>query len=562
MVDTGSRKLGDFLTAAVILLLWVNLNLLISGLNLQIDLTRDKKHTLSKPVKQLLKGLDDVVYIDVYLEGDFPPGFQRLKNAARDMLNEFRDYGGTNIQYNFIDPDKIQGPAGKNDLVKYLGNLGIQPTNLFSNENGRRTEKLIFPGAVISYGGRESGVMLLKGNKAGTPEERLNQSIEGMEYELASGIGKLVNVDRKRIGMVTGNGELDSLSNASAVATLKEYYDVFNADLNSLPSLKGFDALVMAKPATPFSEMEIYKLDQYVMNGGRILFFIDVLHVDEDSISREGTIGYPMDLNLDDLLFRYGVRINKDFVLDLNAGAFPVVTDNLGNSPKFQLMQWPFYPLLNQFGNHPIVRNMDAIYSKYVSSIDTVKAGGIRKIPLVFSSPYTRLVNPPVRVSLNDLRAQLKPELFNHGPAMVSCLLEGTFTSLFKNRFLPGKADRKTFKAESLPTRMVVCSDGDIIRSNIDNRSGAPYELGYDPFMKVTFANRDFLLNAVSYLLDENGLILSRSREVTMRPLDKIRISEDKTTWQMINLALPVVVVIIFGITRAWFRKRKFSGSR
>ncbi len=560
MVDLGSKKLGDYLTVVAGLLVLININLALTRVHIQFDLTQDKRHTISRPVKNMLKNLDDAVYIDVYLDGDFPPAFERLANATREMLREFRTYAGSNIQYDFIDPDKTGGPAGKKDLVRYLGNLGIQPTNLVDNQNGQKIEKLIFPGAVISYGGREAGVMLLKGNKASTPEERLNQSIEGMEYELASGISKLVNVDRKRIAMITGNGEIDSTSTESAIATLNEYYDVFKVNLNAKKDLSGYDAIIVDKPEITFTDKEVYKIDQYIMNGGKAFFLLDVLHVNPDSISSEGTIGFPLNTNLDDMLFKYGVRINKDLILDLNSGAFPVVTGHLGNQPQLQLMQWPFYPILNQFGNHPIVRNMDAISSKYVSSMDTIEVPGIKKTPLIFSSPYTRIASTPVQVSLNDLRDQMKPQYFNHGPAMVSCLLEGRFTSVFKNRFLPEGTDKKTFKDQSPPTRIIVCSDGDLIRNDTDPKTGEPYELGYDPYLKANFANRDFLLNAVSYLLDENGLILSRSRQIIMRPLDKIKISNDKTKWQVINLLIPVILVIVFGIIRNAIRKRQYAG--
>lgn len=559
MVNLGSRKLGDYLTVVAGFLVLVNINLALSHLNLQFDLTQDKRHTISAPVKKLMKNLDDVVYIDVYLDGDFPPAFDRLKNATRDMLNEFRVYAGNNIQYDFINPDKTGGPAGKKDLIKYLANLGIQPTNLHANENGKSTEKLIFPGAVISYGGKEAGVMLLKGNKSNTPDEILNQSIEGVEYQLASGISRLVNFSRKKVAMIAGHGELDSTYLESAIASLNEYYDVYKVNLPGKKDLNDYDAIIIDKPVKPFSDQDVFKVDQYIMNGGKAMFLIDQLHVNPDSISREGTIGFPVNTNLDNLLFKYGVRINQDFILDLNSGAFPVVAGNIGNQPKFQLMQWPFYPILNQFGNSPVVRNMDAIYSRYISSIDTVTVEGIKKTPLIFTSPYSRLMSTPVRVSLNDLREQLKPRYFNHGPTMVSCLLEGKFTSVFKNRFLPKGVDQSTFKTESPHTRIIVCSDGDLIRNEIDPRTGEPYELGYDPYVKGNFANKDFLLNAISYLADDHGLIISRSRQVTMRPLDKVKITEGKTKWQVINLAIPVILVIIFGVTRNRIRKRKFA---
>jgi len=559
MVNLESRKLHDFLILGIGILVIINLNMFFSKYTVRLDLTEEKRYTISEASIELLKSLNDVVYIDVYLEGDFPPGFQRLQKAIRRTLEDFRVYAGDNIQYRFVNPDKIGGERGQQDLIRFLGEKGIQPTNLFANEDGKRTEKLIFPGAIVSYGGEEKGVMLLKGNKAANSQERLNQSVEGVEYELISTIEQLVNVDRKRIAMIHGHDELDSLDIASIKQTLLESYDVFDVDLPAKSTLEEYDGIIIAKPLKPFSDLDLYKIDQYIMKGGKAIFLVDMLDVSLDSISAEGSIGYPLDTNLDGIFFRYGVRINKDYLLDLNSGGFPVVVGNLGESPQIQLMPWPFYPIITNYSDHPVVRNLDATYLRFTSSIDTVGALGIRKIPLMFTSPYSKTAGTPVKVSLNDLRKQMSPEIFNEGSQPVAYLLHGQFTSLFKNRFLPEGAERDDFTDQGLPTSLIICSDGDLIRNEINPKTGMPYDLGFDPYLQAEFANADFMLNALSFLMDEDGVILSRNREITIRPLDKVRVENEKLKWQLINLVIPILLIIIFGIVRHYLRKKKYS---
>jgi gliding-associated putative ABC transporter substrate-binding component GldG len=559
MVILESRKLQDILILGIGILIIINLNLFFSKYSIRIDLTEENRFTISDSSVELLESLSDVVYIDVYLEGDFPPGFERLRKSIRQKLEDFRIYAGDNIQYRFINPDEIRGEKGRQDLIRSLGEKGIQPTNLFASEEGKRTERLIFPGAVISYGGEEKGVMLLKGNKAATAQERLNQSVEGVEYELISAIDQLVNVDRKRIGMIRGHGELDSIHIASIKKTLLESYDLFDVNLPSKSSLEEYDGIFISKPEQPFSDSDLYKIDQYIMKGGKVLFLVDMLDVNPDSISREGSIGYPINTNLETLLFKYGIRINKDYLLDLNSGGFPVVVGNMGNNPQIQMMPWPFYPIITNYSDHPIVRNLDAVYMRFTSSIDTVAAPGIQKIPIMFTSPYSKTAGTPVKVSLNDLRKQMSPDIFNEGTRPVTYLLTGQFTSLYNNRFIPEGFDRDQFVSQSEPTSLIVCADGDIIRNEINSKTGIPYDLGYDPYLQAEFANADFILNALTFLMDEDGIILSRNREITIRPLDKVRVEEEKIKWQVVNLAIPVIIVILFGIVRYYLRKKKYS---
>ena len=507
----------------------------------------------------MLKSLNDIVYIDVYLEGKFPPGFQRLQKAIQQTLDDFRIYAGDNVQYRFINPDDIRGPEGKQNLIQTLGEKGIQPTNLMANEDGKRTEKLIFPGAVVSYADGEAGVMLLRGNKSATPQERLNQSIEGVEYELATAINRLVNIDRKRIALIKGHGELDSMDIFSIKTTLLETYDVFDVDLRGKKDLNGYDAIIIAKPVSPLSEHDIYKIDQFIMNGGKAMLFVDMLDVHLDSISNEGTIGFPLKTNLENLLFKYGIRINKDYLLDLSSGGFPVVVGNMGDNPQIQMMPWPFYPIINQYSSHPIVRNLDAMYLRFTSSIDTVNTENVIKTPLLFTSPYTKSVSAPVSISLNDLRKEMSPEIFNQGSKAMAYLLEGHFNSVFKNRFIPDGYEKADFIDQSNQTAIIVLADGDIIRNEINPKTNIPYDLGYEPFLQMEFANTDFVINSLSYLIDGNNLILSRKKEILIRPLDKVKAEDQKLRWQFINLVVPILILILYGFLRHYHRKRKFS---
>lgn len=559
MVVPGTKKIEDILTFGIGLLVIININIFFSNYTLRFDITEEKRYTISQATIELLESLNDIVYLDVYLEGEFPPGFQRLQNAVEQTLSEFKVYAGENVQYRFINPDEVKGSDGKQQLIQRLGEMGIQPTNLMATEDGKRTEKLIFPGAVISYADTEIGVMLLKGNKSSSPQERLNQSIEGVEYELAVGINRLVNTDRKKIAWIKGHRELDSIDVYSIKNILLESYDVFDVHLALKSDLNAYDAAIIAKPVVPFSENDIFKIDQFIMRGGKVLFFLDVLDVSLDSISREGSIGFPLKTNLDNLLFKYGVRINKDYLLDLSSGGFPVVVGNLGEEPQIQMMPWPFYPIVNQFSTHPIVRNLDAMYLRFTSSIDTVSAPNVLKIPLLFSSPYTRSVTAPVRISLNDLRKEMSPQVFNEGSKPLGYLLEGRFASVYKNRFLPEGQIKADFLDESIPTAIIVCADGDIPRNEINPKTNTPYDLGFEPFLQAEFANEDFILNSLSYLVDENDLILSRNKEIKIRPLDKIKAEEQKLKWQILNLISPIAIVIIFGLIRNYFRKRKYS---
>lgn len=555
-----SRRIGDWLLLANGLVLVLFLNVLTSFFFFRIDLTEEKRYTIKPQTKELLAKLDDEVFVEVFLEGDLNPGFKRFQKSIHETLEEFRIYSNNKVNYTFTNPNQAIGEKARNEFMADLNAKGISPMNVIESKDGQRVEKFVFPGALVQYGGFEEGVMLLKGSRAQGSQEVLNQSIENIEYEFGNAIYKLVNTNRKKIGFVKGHEELDSLQLASFNTALLAQYDVFNTDLAKRKSIDEYSALIIAKPRKVFTEQEKYKLDQYLMHGGKILLLLDQLDANMDSASSENYFAFPYNLNLDDQLFKYGVRINPDLIQDKVSGKYPIVIGNAGNRPQLMQLDWPFFPLVNQYADHPITRNMDAIQTKFISSIDTVKAKGIRKTPLLFSSPYSRKLTAPVKVGVNDLRRQLKEESFTSGKIPVAYLLEGQFTSLYKNRFAPNGVDTSNFKSQSISTKIILVADGDIAKNDVNPRENKPQQLGFDPLSRYTFANQDLLLNMVGYLTDENGLIKARNKEVKIRPLDKTKIRDNRSYWQVLNIALPLFILVAIGLLLTFLRKRTYTG--
>ena len=559
MVNWKSKKTGDFLLLANGLLALVLINLLSSQFFFRLDLTEEKRYTIHAPTREMLAQLDDHVYVEVFLEGELNAGFRRFQKAIRETLEMFRIYSHNKVQYSFTDPATALSQKARSEFMKELSAKGIQPTNVIDTRGGERVEKIIFPGIVISYGGAEKGVMLLKGNKAGSPEEEINQSIEGIEFEIANAIFKLTETDPKQIGLLSGHGELEGSGIASFEEAVSELYHLRKIKLED-PALSGCEVVVIAKPTLPFSELDKYRLDQYIMRGGKVLFLIDRMEAGMDSTSQAKRFAFPYDTRLDDQLFHYGVRINPDLIQDRYSGRYPVVTGQRPDgTAQIQMIEWPYFPLINRFPDHAITRNLDMVLTRFVSSIDTVKAPGIAKTPLMLTSRYSRKVAAPVNVNINELRQNLAAEKFTESFIPVAWLLEGEFGSLYKNRFLPEGVDPGSFHEKSSATSLIVVSDGDFARNDVNHRTGQPLPLGFDLFSNYTFANRDLLLNMISYLVDENGLIRARNKEIKIRPLDREKVAAQKFKWQAINLGLPLVLLIVFGAIRSYRRKKRFA---
>jgi ABC-2 type transport system permease protein len=559
MVNWKSKKLEDLLVFANGFVFIVLINLLAANEFYRMDLTEEKRFSLKPETIRILDQLEDDIHVELFLEGKLNASFERFQKAILETLEEFSIYSDGRITYSISDPLAAMSEQARNEFMSDLARRGIQPTNIIDTRDGQREEHIIFPGVIVSYEGLESGVMLLKGNKAGTPEQEINQSIEGVEYEIISTIYNLVNTDRKQIGYVLGHGELDSLQRFSFLNELEKVYDVFSIRLSTQNDLRNFDALIIAKPTKPFAEEHKFLLDQYLMQGGKMLFLIDRVNASMDSLGRDDYFAGPANLNLDDQLFRYGVRINPDLVQDRRSGMYPVITGEVGGKPRMQLMEWPFFPLIGEFANHPITRNLNAVLTRFASSIDTVKATGVTKTPLLLTSPYSRKIATPVHININELRKNLRDSDYTTRHLPVGILLEGTFPSLYKNRFPPDGFESSEIKEQSIDTKLVVIADGDVARNDVNPRTNQPQPLGFDPMTNLTFANRDFLLNTLAYLTNENGLIQARNKEVKIRPLDKVKVRDERLKWQGVNIALPLILLIAFGVIRSYLRKKKFA---
>ncbi len=552
-----SKRLTLVLQIAIAISIAILFNSLDSFFFLRIDLTEENRYSISPATEKLLTNLEDDIYIEAYLEGELPAGFKRMRTSLEETLTEFSVYSKGKIQFQFINPDQATSQKSRNQFLMSLARKGIQPTDVFLSEEGKRIQKRIVPGVVISYGSVEKGVQLFKGNKAAAPEQRLNQSIEGMEYELANAIQEILAIELPTLGIIRGHNELDSANFVSLHRALDKSYLIKIINLTDVDKIPKVDVILLAKPTTRFSVTDKYKLDQYLLNGGSGLFMLDKVAVNMDS-ANVGTFSFPYDLDLDDLLFTYGVRINNDLVQDFVSGTYPIVVGNEGEQAKIQLLQWPYFPVINEYSKHTTVRNLDATLTRFASSIDTVKATGITKTLLFSSSPYSRKLMSPTFVDINLMQRELDPAKFTTKNVPMAYLLEGEFNSFFKNKFLPTGQNKESFKPNGA-SKLIVISDGDLGRNDLDPKTNQPLPLGYDPFTNQTFANQDLILNLLNYLTRGNGLITARSKQVLIRPLDKVKLKDGKLKWQIINLVLPLILLIIFGLVYNWVRKRKYT---
>ncbi len=529
----------------------------------RFDLTQEKRYSLTEATETRLGELNDIIYLKIYLTGDLPANFKRLENATRELLDEFRAYAGDNIQYEFVDPSENPNQEIRNSIYQELSDKGLQYTNIRVNEGDKRSEQIIFPGALVTMGDKELPLQLLKSKIGTAPEVMLNISIQQLEYELMSAIKKISTNDKKRIAVLEGHGEFDPMQIAAAKEALREFYVVEDVSINGqLDALKFYDALLIAGPDSAFSEKDKYMIDQFIMNGGKSMWFIDPVVASMDSIRKKGiTLGVPKDLNLTDQLFKYGARINQDLILDLQALPIPIVTGMIGNQPKQEFYPWYYYPLITSRDNHPIVKNIDAVMTRFVSSIDTVGSSKVKKTPLLISSSYSKVSNTPHRISLNVLRDQPDERQYKNGNKIAAVLLEGKFESVFKNRLGPKVTQNPDFrfKESSKPTKMIIVSDADIIRNDVNRNTKEFYALGYDRYTQRTYGNLEFVANAMNYLLEEDGLIQARSKEFQIRLLDKQRIEKERSRWQIFNIATPIILILLVGFTHAFIRKRKYA---
>jgi len=548
-------KKFDIIRFLLLIGIVVFINIIFSEHFFRLDLTQDKRYTISPSTKEKLKSLNEQVFVDVFLDGDLNPDYSRLRRSIKETLEEFKAYSGDKIVYRFTDPNAIEDKRLREQFYSQLIQKGIQYKYDLVQQGGAREEKIVFPSALISMGDKETPVMFLKGSKILPMDQQLNQSVEGVEYELMAAIRKLNNEITKSIAFIEGHGELSAGETGDISTALSEYYNVERTVITDSTKLSNYKALVIAGPTKPFSEKEKFILDQYVVKGGRILFFIDQLNLNRDSLVSGVTYGFSYNLGLEDLLFKYGVRINDDLIQDLNCALLKVEVPG----GQAEMVSWPYFPIFYNFGKQPVVKNLDAVIGRYVSSMDTVKAHGITKTPLIFTSKNSRLIKAPLPVDLNEARKNLDPKDFNAGMLPVAYLLEGKFESVYKNRPSP-IAGVQVVKQDS-SGKIIVVSDADFIRNEIDKTRNQPIPLGYDPDLKYLFSNKEFIMNAVDYLMDE-PIVAAKGKEIQLRPLDKNKLAEEKTYWQVVNLVVPIVLLVVFGISRYYLRKRKYTSFR
>jgi len=567
--------LRDIIQLATVVGSVIALNVLSEFFFTRLDLTTEKRYTLSETSEELLRELDDVIYLKVYLEGELPAGFRRLRDRTREMLDEFRAASNNNIEYEFINPASQPDEKSRTELYRQLAKQGIMPTNIQIKTEDGAEQKLIFPGAIMTYRGKETPLQLLKSQMSVSPEQMLNSSTEDLEYEITNAIRKVTSTRAESIGFIEGHNELSGQQIADMAGALSEYYRLervtINGQLNSLVSRTEGDSgavifpkyktVVIAKPDTAFSEQDKFMLDQYIMYGGRVLWLVEPVFCNMDSLRYSPTtLAVPLSVNLSDMLFKYGVRVNTDLLQDVRCATIPGPAGYVGNQLQWALQPWVFFPIVIPKSEHPIVRNLNGIKLEFTSSLDTVGAKGIKKTILLSTSKKTRALRTPTQVSLDVMLQEPKPEQFNKSNLAVAVLLEGSFESVFKNRLTENfkKNSVIKFREKGKESKMIVVSDGDIIRNHI-NADGTHLPCGFDRFSKTQFGNKTFLLNAINYLCDDENLTSIRSRALEIRLLDRKKIATERTKWQIINVAFPIALVLLFGVFNAYRRKKRYA---
>ena len=559
------RKNKDLLQLLAVFVGIVALNFISGFAFHRIDFTKEKRFTISPVTVNILQNLKKPVKISVFLEGEFPSGFKRLQRATKDLLTDYKAYAGSNIRFEFINPLDGKNPQQQEEVYNELGEKGIEPTNLSVKTESGLSQKVIFPAAMVSFNGEQIPVRLLQNRMGLSPDEVLNNSIQNLEYAFSSAIKKVSSGGKPRVGFTEGHGELSDLQLQDAMKALADGYEAGRINLTDITAsgLQKLKVMVIAKPQTAFTEPEKYKIDQFLMAGGKIIWAIDQVNADLDSMrstKREEQLAFQKKLNLDDQLFTYGIRINYDLVGDMNCAQIPVNVGSVGGQPQLQLVPWLFYPIIMPVSPHPMVKNLDGIKTEFINTIDTIAVANVRHNVLLSTSPFNRELQAPTIISLKMIEDTPDPKLFQSAPKAVCVLSEGIFKSNFLTQAIPAGADLGTQKLQkSTFTKMLVFSDGDVFKSQVSGTDGSVFPLGYDRFSQQTYANKTFLLNAVDYLTDDSGLIALRGKELKLRLLDKGKLVAEKFKWQLINTLIPLILMLLFGIFQHLYRKRKYA---
>nr|WP_288936101.1 gliding motility-associated ABC transporter substrate-binding protein GldG [uncultured Allomuricauda sp.] len=553
--------MGKFFISIVrVIVAVVVINLLASFVYTRFDLTEDKRYTLSDPAVKVAQKFETPVIVDVLLDGNIPAEFSKLKAETIQLLESFASKN-SNIKYNLVDP--LEDSENPQETVAQLQALGLQPANVTVEENGKVSNELVFPWAMVNFNDQTVKVPLLKNKLGSTAEDRINNSVQQLEYAFADAFTKLSIEEKKSVAVIKGNGELDDIFIADYLTTIRDYYNIGAITLDSvatnpqnvLNQLKGFDLAIIAKPTEAFTDQEKYIMDQYMVQGGKSIWMVDQVNMEMDSIYAGGgeAIAIPRDLNLKDLFFKYGVRINPVLVNDLYFTQIVLATGE-GNDSQYNPLPWLYYPMVFSQNNHPINTNIESVRLQFTSPMDVLE-NDYQKTILLQSSPLSKTDGIPRVVSLDMINQQPDRETYNNGNLPLAVLIEGNFTSMYKNRVKPLKLQNTL--EEGPENKMIVISDGDVIKNQL--RTGRPLELGYDKWTNSFYGNKEFLVNSTNYLLDNTGLINIRNKKVSIPLLDVKKIAKQKTKWQLVNIGFPVVLTLLFGLFFSYYRKRKFT---
>ena len=528
----------------------------------RFDLTHDNRYTLSEPSLNIISEIQEPIEVEVYLEGNFPLEFRRLQTETKQILEEFSAYND-NIVYKFVNP--IASEENSVQVIEQMYKEGYKPISVTVNDKGKQSQEVVFPWAKVTFQGRTARIPLLKNAMGASTEDKVNTSVQHLEYTFVDAFNKVLHEKSKKIAIIKGIGEVNDIYMADFLMSLRDSYYIAPFTLDSvsmdpkkaLAQLKEYDLAIIAKPSKPFSEDKIQVLDQYVMNGGKSLWMLDQVQAEMDSLSMNGSmLAYPKDQSLGELLFKYGVRLNPNLVKDEMGTPIKLATGQQGSETVYEEFTWKFAPFAMSSSNHPIVKNIDGVKFDFANSIDTLK-NDINKTVLLQSSPYSKTVGVPSEVSLNVIAEEVTPEMYkDQGNIPLAVLLEGNFTSVFNNRILP--FEDSTFKNKGIENKMVVIADGDIARNQLD-QNYEPMELGYDKWTNNLYGNKEFLMNSVNYLLDDTGLINIRTKDVKLPLLNKEEVYKNYDKIRTLIVGLPIVLLIIFGFVFTYLRKKKYT---
>ncbi len=529
----------------------------------RFDVTQDNRYTLSETTKKIIDGVDSPMLIDVFLEGNFPADFKKLQSETRQLLEEFSAYN-SNISFQFVNP--IENEGERVEVMKKFFEKGLTPINVTVEEKGKQTQEVVFPWALANYGDKGAKVQLLKNLMGASTEKKVESSVQHLEYAFAEAIHKISKEKQRKIAVIKGNGELDDIYIADFLKTIRDNYYIGPITLDSLASqpiktlkaLNVYDLAIIAKPKEKFTEAEKQVLDQFIMKGGKTLWLVDGTTAEMENLYNEtgSTLVSNNDLNLTDMFFKYGFRINPQMIKDEYGTPIKLASGKEGSESQLETYNWKMAPFIYPASNkHPIVKNTDGVKFDFCSPIELLKSN-VTTTVLLESSTYSKEIGTPNVVSLEMITEETSPKDYpNGGLIPVAALFEGSFTSMYNNRVVPFKDNK--FLNKSVPTKMIVISDGDVIKNQLDK--GAPIELGYDKYTGQYFGNKEFILNSVNYLLDDNGLINIRSKDVSLPILDKQRVQDNYSQTQLLTVGLPIVLLGIFGMLFSYLRKKKYN---